>query len=303
MKQYKHYIIYKITNLVNGNIYIGKHRCDELDDDYFGSGKILWLAINKYGIENFIFHLEIDLKNEEEMDLLEELVVNKDFLARDDVYNLSRGGKNPCMYGKKNPFYGKTHSKEFCEQVSKRFTGKHITQEHKYKISKGLKKLFEEHPEIKLKFASRKGKRKCKNKKTGEIKFFSINDIPNDFDIYINRKPKAYVSDEVKAQNRLAQSQRNHESKWYTNGYQEKFCRPDDVPEGFVLGRLPTTNVGRTYSQETLEKMSRARRGKSPSNKGKVWITNGYKNRYVSKDEKLADGWKYGITHHKKEDK
>ena len=95
MRQYKHYIIYKITNLINGKIYIGKHRCNDLDDGYFGSGKILWLAINKYGLENFVFHLEIDLKNEKEMDLLEEMVVNKEFLARDDVYNLSRGGINP----------------------------------------------------------------------------------------------------------------------------------------------------------------------------------------------------------------
>ena len=115
MRTYKHYIIYKITNKVNGKIYIGKHKCNDLDDGYFGSGKRLFQAINKYGIENFEFHLEIDLKSQEEMDLLEECVVNEQFLARTDVYNLSRGGKNPCMYGKNNPFYGKTHSKELCE--------------------------------------------------------------------------------------------------------------------------------------------------------------------------------------------
>ena len=40
------------------------------------------------------------------------MVVNKDFLKRDDVYNISRGGPTPCMYGKDNPFYGKTHSLE-----------------------------------------------------------------------------------------------------------------------------------------------------------------------------------------------
>ena len=119
MKTYKHYILYKITNLINGKIYIGKHMCDVLDDKYFGSGKRLWLAINKYGIENFVFELLIDLKNREEMDLLEECVVNKEFLARNDVYNISKGGKNPCMYGKDNPFYGKTHTNEFKEKISK----------------------------------------------------------------------------------------------------------------------------------------------------------------------------------------
>lgn len=127
MRTYKHYIIYKVTNLVNGKIYIGKHRTDHLDDDYFGSGDRLRLAIDKYGLENFVFHLEIDLKNAEEMDLLEELVVNKDFLARDDVYNLSRGGKNPCMYGKDNPFFGKTHSDKFKKEQSARSKGRHHT--------------------------------------------------------------------------------------------------------------------------------------------------------------------------------
>ena len=63
MKQYKHYMIYKITNTINGKIYIGKHKCDDLDDGYFGSGKRLWIAINKYGLENFVFHMEIDLHN------------------------------------------------------------------------------------------------------------------------------------------------------------------------------------------------------------------------------------------------
>ena len=63
MKQYKHYMIYKITNTINSKIYIGKHKCDDLDDGYFGSGKRLWIAINKYGLENFVFHMEIDLHN------------------------------------------------------------------------------------------------------------------------------------------------------------------------------------------------------------------------------------------------
>lgn len=299
MKTYKHYIIYKITNLINGKIYIGKHKCDKLDDDYFGSGKLLWLAINKYGIENFVFHLEFDLHNSDELDLLESMVVNEQFLKRDDVYNISRGGKTPCMYGEKNPFYGKKHSYETRQKISKSNKGRKLSEEHKQHISNALTKLVAEHPEICVKFASKKNKKQCKNKLTGEIKFFNINDIPDDFDIYRKPQPDNHVPLEKKLENRRLHSERNKKSKWYNNGVEEKFCLPDNVPAGFIRGRLPTLNVGRKYSSETILKMRNAKLGKESPVKGKVWITNGIENKYALKTEKLPDGWRYGMTQHK----
>ena len=299
MKQYKHYIIYKITNLVNGKIYIGKHKCDNLDDSYFGSGKRLWLAINKYGIENFVFHVEIDLHNSEELDLLEQCVVNKEFLKRADVYNISRGGKTPCMYGKDNPFYGRTHSYETRQKISRKNKERRLSDIHKEHISRGLLKLLNDHPEIRVKFASKRNKKQCKNKITGEIKFFTYDSIPDDFEIYRKPVPDNHVPEEQKRKNRLIDNVRKHKSKWYTNGINECFCLPEKAPAGFVLGRLPTTNVGRTHSQETLHKMRLAKIGNIPSNKGKVWITNGTKNQYVSKEQSLPNGWKYGMTRFK----
>ena len=47
-------IIYKTTNLINGKIYIGQHRCDtDKFDGYLGSGKNFKRAFIKYGRENF----------------------------------------------------------------------------------------------------------------------------------------------------------------------------------------------------------------------------------------------------------
>jgi len=44
-------IIYKSTNLVNGKFYVGQDSKNY--PDYYGSGLILKIAIDKYGKDNF----------------------------------------------------------------------------------------------------------------------------------------------------------------------------------------------------------------------------------------------------------
>jgi group I intron endonuclease len=43
--------IYKITNNINGKVYVGKQSTNR--KNYYGSGKLIKQAIKKYGIENF----------------------------------------------------------------------------------------------------------------------------------------------------------------------------------------------------------------------------------------------------------
>lgn len=49
--------IYRITNLLNGKTYIGRHKVKKgrtiTSDTYWGSGKIITESIKKYGKENF----------------------------------------------------------------------------------------------------------------------------------------------------------------------------------------------------------------------------------------------------------
>lgn len=74
-------------------IYIGQHQTDNINDDYMGSGLRIQRAIEKYGIENFEKTILFECNSEEEMNQKEAEIVNEDFIARDDVYNITLGGR------------------------------------------------------------------------------------------------------------------------------------------------------------------------------------------------------------------
>lgn len=87
-----YYTIYKTTNKINGKIYIGCHKTKNLNDNYLGSGKILKYAIEKNGVENFDKEILYIFDNPEEMFAKEAEIVNEDFLAEENTYNLKIGG-------------------------------------------------------------------------------------------------------------------------------------------------------------------------------------------------------------------
>jgi hypothetical protein len=87
-----YYIVYKTTNLINNKYYIGCHKCNNLNDGYVGSGKILKRAIDKYGIENFSREILHYCNNEEEMKEKEKEIVNEKFITDLNNYNLKIGG-------------------------------------------------------------------------------------------------------------------------------------------------------------------------------------------------------------------
>ena len=86
------YTIYKITNQVDGKIYIGSHKTSKLDDGYIGSGKYLRYAQEKHGHDKFTKEILFVFDTPELMYAKEAELVNVDFLATENTYNLKVGG-------------------------------------------------------------------------------------------------------------------------------------------------------------------------------------------------------------------
>lgn len=92
------YTIYKITNVKDGKVYIGKHQTQDLNDGYMGSGKQLKRAQTKHGIENFKKEILFQFDNEDEMNAKEAELVTEEFCLRKDTYNLCPGGQGGFGY-------------------------------------------------------------------------------------------------------------------------------------------------------------------------------------------------------------
>ena len=106
MKISKH-VIYKITNTVNGKIYIGAHSTTDINDSYMGSGNNIKLAIKKHGVGNFTKDILYVFDCVVECYKKESEIVNEKFISRKDTYNISLGGLHgPAMKGDKHPLYG-----------------------------------------------------------------------------------------------------------------------------------------------------------------------------------------------------
>jgi group I intron endonuclease len=89
-----HFTIYKITNKINGNFYIGKHKTKDLNDKYMGSGKLIKAVIKKHGIENFEKEILETFNTEEEMNEAEKHYV----VLGEGSYNLCPGGQGGWGY-------------------------------------------------------------------------------------------------------------------------------------------------------------------------------------------------------------
>jgi group I intron endonuclease len=107
--------VYCVTNLINGKKYIGQNK--SCNPAYLGSGKLIRLAIKKYGKENFIKDIlwegPIEFINEMELYWIEYFMAD----TNPQFYNICKDANPPVLFGMLNGFYNKNHSEESKKKI------------------------------------------------------------------------------------------------------------------------------------------------------------------------------------------
>lgn len=164
------YYIYLIVNKLNGKTYVGQRKSSKewYEDKYMGSGKLLYRAKQKYGIENFEKFLIQYCYSKEQTDKAEKFWIAEYRKRGKAEYNIADGGDG----GKTLP-HGPNKGKHFSEETKRKLSeahkgrvsnrkgcklsdetkrklseahkgkhynrGKHLSEEHKRKMSEALK--------------------------------------------------------------------------------------------------------------------------------------------------------------------
>jgi group I intron endonuclease len=136
------FYVYKITNLVNGKLYVGKSNFHTKISRW---QKHLWLAsghakskgrsvihraISKYGKENFSFEILDTTDSEQQVFHLEKCWIGQFKDSNYELYNLTDGGEG-C--------YGRAMSADTRKKIGLIHKGKVLTKEHRKILSLSLK--------------------------------------------------------------------------------------------------------------------------------------------------------------------
>lgn len=147
-------IIYKITNLISGKIYVGQHKTQNIDDGYLGSGKLIRRALDKYGKENFSKEILEIVDSRDDANRLEEFWIEQLDSTNPSVgYNITNRawGGQPITEETRLKISAATKgvpkSEEFKEKLRKPKPPR--TQEHTDKIKASSKdKVWFHDPEV-----------------------------------------------------------------------------------------------------------------------------------------------------------
>lgn len=278
MEENKYYIIYQTTNKINGKIYVGKHKTNDLNDGYLGSGKHLNNAIAKYGVENFERTILFFCESEDEMNAKEAEIVNKDFVARKDTYNLKVGGDGGWDFIN-DPNKSGYDSEKRSKQIGNAYKNVELRKFISEKIREYLKNETKEHKEQREKHSRQA---LLDGYKTGKIK-------PTFQGKHHTKETKEKISIAHKGK-RCGNENSMANRKWWKDPNDKtkslSIKEGDPVPEGWVRGRWITD-----------EQKQKAGKG----TRGKIGITDGKHLKFVDSEKDMPKGWYRGIPERSKE--
>lgn len=252
------YIVYKLTNKVNGLIYFGYTKMSNSIDrqkELYRHNKELHCDMITYGLDNF---LKEDILHTE--DLSEALEFESKCIIENNTlwpngYNHVVSAKYKTQskihkerliksrLGEKNGMYGKHHSEKTKIKISEknsgrqwtneqklaqsnRLKGRQFSSEHKTNLSKSLKEAYS-NPDLRLLISNKlKGrpkseetKRKISEKNSGKIR---------------SEETKQKISNSLKGVLRTDEQKLNYSKSasnriWYTNGKENKTCNKNDT--------------------------------------------------------------------------
>lgn len=255
-KKYNYF--YKITNNLNGHFYYGIHSTDRLDDGYMGSGERLKYAYKKYGVENFSKEIIKFFNTRKDAFEYEGEIVTEELVKNNECYNSTVGG-----IGNLNGTFG-------------------------------FIPVYE--------------------KGSSNIVLVSKDEFTRNRSKYITPKEgKTTVTDNINGIKKTISTAEYHDNKnRYSALNKGKSCYRDnsgkifflDVDDELVkklhLMRVSGWKKGVKMLEETKEKIRQhhikngTQKGEKNSQFGKIWITNGKKNKSIPNNEigeYLKNGW------------
>lgn len=215
-----YYTIYKITNQIDGKFYIGSHKTIDLDDNYMGSGKYLRHAQEKYGIENFKKEILFVFETAEEMYAKEAEIVNEDFLATENTYNLKMGGFGGFDYINENDLS---------------FGGPHMRKELQNRGQKRIEWLYENDHDwaIKRKKQNQENVKKANQARKVKYPHSGFHEKRH------TEQTKKYIG-LINSINQSGEKNSQFGTMWITDGTSNKKIKKDSfIPDGWSRGRTP----------------------------------------------------------------
>jgi group I intron endonuclease len=204
-----YYLVYKITNTLNGKTYIGCHKTKDKNDGYMGSGKHIKRAINKYGVDNFTKEIIAECSCSEEMFAKEKELVVLDEMS----YNMKVGGEGGFDYLNNTGLNTSWKDK----------------QERNSKISKAIKDKWESDPTYAKALRERLGVRTDNFIESAKVSFLGKEHT----DETKEKIRKSVAGKHVGVLNS------QHGTMWITNGVSnKKIDKTDLIPEGWRRGRV-----------------------------------------------------------------